>query len=235
MSDKQTQLKKAAARHALSLVEDDMILGLGTGSTTAFFVQFLGEALREGRLKHIVGVPTSEDTATRARALGIPIVALDDVPFLHLAVDGADEVDPDLNLIKGLGKALLREKLVEMHARAFWVIVDESKLVNRLGEHVSLPVEIIPFAAKATIRWLNNLPGCEATLWLRDDGRPWVTDNGHYLALCRFEKGIEDPAELAQTLNAWPGVMENGLFLGMTAGVIVAAESGVRVISQQQL
>jgi len=226
--DKQTRLKQAAARRALGLVKNDMTLGLGTGSTTAFFIQYLGEALQAGRLHGIVGVPTSEGAAAQARELGIPLTTLDEVNFLHLAVDGADEVDPQFNLIKGLGKALLREKLVEVHARAFWVIVDESKLVQRLSEHVPLPVEIVPFAHEATVRWLNRLPDCRAELWLQEDGSPWVTDNGHYLALCRFEKGIADPEALGQTLNAWPGVMEHGLFLNMASGVIVAADSGVR-------
>ena len=228
----QTQMKQTAARHALSLVKDGMTLGLGTGSTTAFFVQYLGEALQEGRLRDIRGAPTSEATAQHARALGIPLVSLDDVPYLDLAVDGADEVDPQLNLIKGLGKALLREKLVEVHARAFWVIVDESKLVRRLGEHAPLPVEIAPFAAGATVRWLDALPGCRAELWLREDGAPWVTDNGHYLALCHFENGIPHPDALSQTLLAWPGVMEHGLFLDMATGVIVATPAGVRVMAR---
>jgi ribose 5-phosphate isomerase A len=133
-------------------------------------------------------------------------------------------------MIKGLGKALLREKLVEIHARQLWIIVDESKLVQRLGEHGPLPVEIAPFQHEVTVRWLNGLPGCRAQLWLRDERQPWVTDNGHFLARCWFEGGITDPAALAQTLNTWPGVMEHGLFLNMAHGVIVAAESGVRVL-----
>jgi len=230
--DKQTQLKQQAAREALSLVKDGMILGLGTGSTTAFFVQFLGEALQKGQLRDIRGVPTSENTARQARELGIPLLSLDETPFLHLAVDGADEVDPELNLIKGLGKALLREKLVEVHARQLWIIVDESKLVGRLGERGPLPVEIVPFAHGATLRWLNTLPGCRAELWLNDEGDPWVTDNGHYLARCWFADGITDAEALGRELNAWPGVMEHGLFLNMASGVIVAAEQGVRVIQR---
>ncbi len=229
-ANKQTQLKQTAARQALDLVKNDMLLGLGTGSTTAFFVQYLGEALQDGRLQGIRGVPTSENTARHARELGIPLATLDEVDFLHLAVDGADEVNPELNLIKGLGKALLREKLVEVHARQLWIIVDESKLVSRLGEHAPLPVEIVPFAHEATIRWLNSLPGCRAELWLREDGKPWITDNSHYLALCHFDEGIDDPEALGRTLNEWPGVMEHGLFLGMASGVIVAAETGIRVM-----
>ncbi len=233
-SDLQTQMKQAAARRALSFVKDDMILGLGTGSTTAFFVEYLGEALASGQIKDILAVPTSERTARQAEALGIPLTTLDEVPYLHLAIDGADEVDPQLRLIKGLGKALLREKLVEVHAHEFWVIVDESKLTTRLGTHVPLPVEILPFAAAATVRWLNSLPGCRAELWLREDnGEPWVTDNGHFLARCWFDQGIQDPQALSETLLAWPGVMEHGLFLGMATGVIVATRDGVHVYQQQ--
>ncbi len=229
-SDLQKQMQQAAARRALTLVKDGMILGLGTGSTTAYFIQYLGEALASGKIKHIRGVPTSEQTAQQARALNIPLTTLDDVSYLDLAIDGADEVDPELRLIKGLGKALLREKLVEVHARAFWVIVDETKLTPRLGTHVPLPVEILPFAAAATVRWLNALPGCRAELWLRqDNGEPWVTDNGHFLARCWFERGIQDPQALSDTLLAWPGVMEHGLFLGMATGVIVAYGDGVQM------
>ncbi len=226
----QTALKQLAAQHALTLVEDGMTLGLGTGSTTAFFVQYLGEALHKGRIKNIWGVPTSEKTAAQARALGIPLTTLNEVDFLHLAIDGADEVDPNLNLIKGLGKAMLREKLVEIHARTFWVIVDESKLAQRLGEHTPLPVEIAPFAHQATVRWLNRLPGCQAHLWLKEEGKPWITDNGHYLALCHFAQGIDAPEALARELNAWPGVMEHGLFLNMASGVIVATPAGVQTL-----
>ena len=225
----QDQLKQAAARRALSLVRDGMILGLGTGSTTRYFIQFLGEALQQGTLKDIRGVPTSEATAQQARDLGIPLVSLDEVDGLDLAVDGADEVDPQLQLIKGLGKALLREKLVEVHARSLWIIVDESKRVKRLGQHVPLPVEILPFAAHATVRWLNRLPHCRAELWLREDGRPWVTDNQHYLALCHFPQGIPDPHALSRELLAWPGVMEHGLFLNMATGVIIATREGIQV------
>ncbi|HHB90798.1 MAG TPA: ribose-5-phosphate isomerase RpiA [Anaerolineae bacterium] len=230
MTTSQTQMKQAAARHALALVDDGMVIGLGTGSTTAFFVQYLGEALQQGRLRDIRGVPTSERTARQAQALGIPLVSLDDVSAIDLAIDGADEVDPQLNLIKGLGKALLREKLVEIHARAFWVIVDESKLVERLGEHVPLPVEIAPFGARATVRWLNSLPGVRAEHWLREDGQPWITDNGHYLALCWFDDGIPNPRALARTLSAWPGVMEHGLFIDMATGAIVATPEGVKTM-----
>ena len=223
-------LKDQAASHALTYVHDGMILGLGTGSTTAHFVDKLGEQLQKGGLRDIVAVPTSENSATRARALGIPLTTLADHPRLDLAVDGADEVDPALNLIKGLGRALLREKIVEIHADCFLVIVDESKLVTRLGRG-PLPVEMVPFNAEAHLRWLNTL-GCQAEQWLEADGSPVVTDNGNFLALCRFPDGIADPYALARTLADRPGIVEHGLFLDMASAAIVAGTNGIRVLER---
>ncbi|MGD9100719.1 MAG: ribose 5-phosphate isomerase A, partial [Anaerolineae bacterium] len=169
-------LKAQAARHALSYVRSGMVLGLGTGSTTAYFVELLGQKLQTGELRDIVGVPTSEDTVSLARAWDIPLTTLSEHPRLDLAVDGADEVDPDLNLIKGLGHALLREKIVEMHAERFVVVVDESKLVSRLGRG-PLPVEIVTFEAATHVRWLNSL-GCRAELWHEEDGSPFDKAHG---------------------------------------------------------
>jgi ribose 5-phosphate isomerase A len=226
-------LKQEAASQAMQFVEDGMVLGLGSGSTTAIFVDMLGERLQAGGVKHIVGVSTSEDTARRARSLGIPLVGLIDccdpsgLPVLDLAVDGADEVDPGLNLIKGLGRALLREKIVEIHARKFVVIVDESKIVARLGRG-PLPVEIVPFEAGVHVRWLNTL-GCRAELWLEADGNPVVTDNGNYLARCWFEGGIPDPPALARAMADRPGIVDHGLFLDMADAVIIAGADGIRI------
>ena len=224
-------LKQQAARKALSLVRDGMTLGLGSGSTTAYFVEMLGEKVASGDLIDIRGVPTSEATAQQARKLGIPLTTLEDCPQLDLAVDGADEVDPNLNLIKGLGRALLREKIVEVHTRRFVVIVDESKLVDRLGQRGPLPVEVVTFQAQAHIRWLNTL-GCRAEQWYEDDGSPVVTDNGNYLARCWFEGGIPDAYELAEMLSQRPGIVEHGLFLDMASEVIVAGEDGVRIVAR---
>jgi len=146
-------------------------------------------------------------------------------------VDGADEVDPTLNLIKGLGRALLREKIIVTHSKEFVVIVDETKVVNKLGSKGPLPVEIVKFEAKAHVRWLKSL-GCEAEQWFEDDGSPVETDNGNYLVRCWFNKGdaegITDPYLLASTLNARPGIVEHGLFLDMAHRVIVGEKSGVR-------
>jgi ribose 5-phosphate isomerase A len=222
-------LKRQAARRALAYVRSGMVLGLGSGSTVGYFLDMLGESLQTGALQEIVGVPTSGATADRARALGIPLANLADYPRLDLAVDGADEVDPDLNLIKGLGRALLREKIVEVHADRFLVVVDESKLVPRLGRG-PLPVEIVPFGAEAQVRWLNTL-GCRAELWLEDDA-PIVTDNGNCLARCWFPDGIAAPYALAHTLAERPGIVEHGLFLGMAHAVLVAGAEGVRLLER---
>ncbi len=226
-------LKAVAAAAALDYVQSGMTIGLGTGSTTSYFVDLLGQKLKNGELKEIRGVPTSEKTASRARALKIPLVSLDEVSQLDLVVDGADEVDPQLNLIKGLGRALLREKIVESHTRQFIVVVDESKLVDKLGTKGPLPVEITPYAAKAHIRWLNTL-GCRAELWLETDGTPATTDNGNYLAKCWFDEGISDVYDLAQKLAWRAGIVEHGLFLGMANLVIVATPEGIKKLEAKQ-
>jgi ribose 5-phosphate isomerase A len=207
-----------------------MVLGLGTGSTTAQFVNALGERLQAGALRNIVGVPTSSGTVERATALGVPLGTLAEYPRLDLAVDGADEVDPNLNLIKGLGRALLREKVVEIHADRFVVIVDESKVVKRLGRG-PLPVEVLPFGLEAHLRWLNSL-GCRAELWLEESGERVVTDNGNYLVLCHFPEGIPDAYALAQAMAQRPGILEHGLFLDMADTVIVAAPGGCRTLKK---
>ncbi len=224
-------LKQQAAKKALTFIHSGMTLGLGTGSTTAYFVDMLGEKVATGDLSDIRGVPTSEATADQARELGIPLTTLEECSHLDMAVDGADEVDPSLNLIKGLGRALLREKIVEVHTRRFVVIVDESKLVDRLGQRGPLPVEVVTFQAQAHIRWLNTL-GCRAEQWFEDDGSPVVTDNGSYLARCWFEGGIPDAYELAEMLSQRPGIVEHGLFLDMASEVIVAGEDGVRILER---
>ena len=226
-----TNLKYQAAAQALTYVRDGMTLGLGSGSTTTIFVDLLGDHLARGELRDIRGVPTSEKTAAQARALGIPLTTLAKHPALDLAVDGADEVDPALDLIKGLGRAALREKIVAIHARRFIVIVDESKMVSRLGTRSPLPVEIVTFEAEAHIRWLNTL-GCRAERWDEDDGSPVLTDNGNYLVRCWFDNGIADPSEIARTLANRPGIVEHGLFLGMADEVIVAGSDGLKIFKR---
>lgn len=215
-----------------------MTLGLGSGSTAYHFTNLLGGQLRSGALAGIRAVPTSEATACQARDLGIPLVDLSGLdpgapaPVLDLAVDGADEVDPDLNLIKGLGRALLREKIVELHARRFVVIVDDSKIVTRLGRRGPLPVEIVRYEAGVQVRWLNSL-GLRAEQWYEDDGSPVITDNGNFLVRCYFDDGIPDAYALARVLAERPGIVEHGLFLDMADTVLVATEDGLRTLERK--
>ena len=223
-------LKEQAGREALAYVRSGMVLGLGTGSTSAYFVDALGEQLRLGTLHDIVGIPTSEGTAERASALGIPLTTLWEHPRLDLVVDGADELDLDLNLIKGLGRALLREKIVEIRTERLVIVADESKVVQPLGRG-PLPVEIVPFGAEVHVAWLNSL-GCRAELWHEDDGSPIVTDNGNYLVRCWFPEGITEPYALARTLADQPGIVEHGLFLDMADVAIVAGAQGIRVLER---
>jgi ribose 5-phosphate isomerase A len=226
-------LKQQAAFHAITYVKSGMVIGLGTGSTTKYFIEMLGEKIKSGELRDISGVPTSEAISQLAREQGISLVSLAElspenwIPTLDLAVDGADEIAPNLNLIKGLGRALLREKIVESHANNFLVIADESKLVSRLGLG-PLPIEIVPFEAKIQVRWLNSL-GCRAELWLEEGGEPIVTDNGNYLVRCWYADGIPDPYQLAQDLADRPGVVEHGLFLDMADLAIIAGLNGVQL------
>jgi ribose 5-phosphate isomerase A len=220
-------LKRLAAKQALNYVKNGMVLGLGSGSTAWHFVDLLGKKISEGGLIDIQAVSTSEVTTDQARSLGIPLTNLAKHDHLDLAVDGADEVDPNLNLIKGLGRAALREKIVVAHSNQFVIIVDQSKMVNRLGELKPLPVEIICFEAEAHIRWLNKL-GCIANLFIEDDGNPVITDNGNFLVLCKFPEGIIDPYDLRRKLNDRPGIVEHGLFLDLATRVIVASEDGIR-------
>jgi len=230
-------LKRQAANYALNYVKDGMLLGLGSGSTSALFVELLGERLQAGALRDIRGVPTSQDTARLARQVGIPLIHLADcsphggAPVLDLAVDGADEVDPHLNLIKGLGRAALREKVVEIHARRFLVIGDASKAVPRLGQG-PLPVEIVTFESEVHVRWLNSL-GCRAELWHAADSSPVVTDNGNYLVRCWFEGGIPDAYALARTLADRPGIVEHGLFLDMADEVVLAGSEGMQIMERK--
>ena len=225
-----TRLKERAAAYAARLVPDRAVIGLGSGSTVALFLEHLAARLRRGELRDIRGVPTSEQTAARARALGIPLTTLDEHSHLALTVDGADEVDPNLNLIKGRGRALVREKIVAVHSERLVIIVDATKLVTRLGQG-PLPVEILPFAAHAHLRWLASL-GCQVDLVREADGTPIRTDNGHYLAFCTFPDGIPDPQALAQTLKLRPGIVDHGLFLDMAALVVVGTAQGVRLLER---
>ncbi len=229
MSGNADALKRAAAARALESVRNGIVLGLGTGSTIRFFLDLLGERVRAGELAGIVGVPTSRRTAEIARGLGIRVSRLRAQPRLDLTVDGADEVDPRGNLIKGLGGALLREKIVAQASDRFIVIVDESKVVPRLGTRSPLPVEVTRFGSSRHEAFVAGL-GAEVALRLEADGARYVTSNGNYILDARFPEGIDDPVALDEALRARAGIVENGLFLGMTSRAVVAAPDGVRTI-----
>jgi ribose 5-phosphate isomerase A len=225
--------KRAAAARAIDFVRSGMRIGLGTGSTAQHFVDLLGERVRTGL--DVVAVPTSEATRAQAERLGIALTTLDETPELDLTVDGADEIAPDLTLIKGGGGALLREKMVASVSAEMIVIADETKWVATLGRF-PLPVEIVPFGTTATRRAVERAAAdtaCPGPALLRTgrDGHPFVTDGGHWLLDAQLQR-IDDPQALATRLSAIPGVMEHGLFIGLARTVILAGPDGVRLIER---
>jgi ribose 5-phosphate isomerase A len=225
--------KRAAAARAVEFVRPGMRLGLGTGSTARHFIELVGERVRAGL--DIVAVPTSRATQIDAERCGIPLTTLEDVPELDLTVDGADEIDPDLNLIKGGGGALLREKIVAGASAHMIVIADQSKCVDALGRY-PLPIEVAPFGVAATLRELQNAvaaiqrPG-SLTLRKGRDGHAFVTDGGHWIVDAALGR-IDDPAAMAHALCDIPGVMEHGLFIGFAQMAIVAGPDGVKLIER---
>ena len=215
-------LKRAAAEASLEGVADGMVLGLGTGSTAALMIEALGRRVQQGL--RVVGIPTSERSAAQAAGLGIPLVDFSTHPQIDLTIDGADEVDPALNLIKGLGGALLREKIVAAASRRMTVIVDQAKLVPKLGR-VRLPVEVVAFGWQATAAALRAA-GADAVL-RHAEGGPYRTDGGNLILDCAFPS-IDDPAGLAAKLKAVTGVVETGLFVGLATTIIVGTPDGLQ-------
>jgi ribose 5-phosphate isomerase A len=231
MSQDPELLKRAAAAAALDEVESGMVLGLGTGSTVAHFVELLGAALEEGRFQDLRGVPTSVRTGREARAAGVPLVRLEEHPVLDLAVDGADEVGPGLDLVKGMGGALLREKMVAQAARRFCVIADAGKEVPCLGTRSPLPVEVVEWAWEVHLPFLEER-GAEVRLRETEDGQPFRTDNGNPVLDCRFPDGVEDPRALEEALERRAGIVATGLFLGMAERAFLAGSGGVRIVGR---
>jgi ribose 5-phosphate isomerase A len=215
--------KRAAARAAADLVTDGMRLGLGSGSTFMLVLERLAERMRTEKIK-LAGVPTSAGTAAAAQQLGIPLLSLVEVDRLDLAIDGADEVDPHKNLIKGGGAAHVREKIVAAAAKELIVVVDEQKLVDVLGRGFALPIEVLPFGWKQTERAIAATGG-KPQLRRTPGNEPVVTDNDNYVIDCKYDS-IDDPAWLHDHLNALPGVVDNGLFVGMAGRVIVGDAQG---------
>lgn len=230
----QEQWKRLAAEAATELIEPGVVVGLGTGTTAAYMIRALARRMQEG-LQIVGAVPTSEASEQLARGLGIPLTDLDAHPLLDMAIDGADEVDDHLNLIKGGGGALLREKIVASAARRFIVIADVSKRVRRLGLKAALPIEVIPFAVTPISRRLEALG---AVVRIRQRTRPepqaemlpYLTDNGNMILDCAFAGGIADAVELEAQLRRIVGIVETGLFLGMAQQVFVGGPQGVMLI-----
>lgn len=226
MADSET-LKRQAAERAVEYVHSGMVVGLGTGSTAVYAVRRIGALLAEGRLQRIVGIPTAEVTAREAERCGVPLGSLDDHPSVDVTIDGADEIDPALNLIKGLGGALLREKIVAAASRRLVIVADESKRVAQLATRAPVPVEVVRFARRPVGDYLASL-GARVVERQRD-GRPFITDEGNVILDCHFA-GLSNPREMARLIRAQPGVVEHGLFLGMATEAVVAGVGGVMVL-----
>ncbi|NPV08360.1 MAG: ribose-5-phosphate isomerase RpiA [Anaerolineae bacterium] len=224
------EYKRMAAWAAVEQVRDGMTIGLGGGSTAALALERLGTLLRQGQLRRVVGVPCSQAVARRAAALGMPLVGENEVRPVDVTIDGADEVDPQLNLIKGGGGALLREKIVAQASDRLVIVVDYTKLSPALGTKRSLPVDVVPFGWAIQRAYIRSLGG-EATLRTVPEGQPFVTDDGHYVLDCRFGP-IVDPEELAGLLAARAGIVEHGLFVGLADEVISAGPDGLRRLSR---
>lgn len=213
-------MKQQVGKAAADRVQSGSIVGLGTGSTTAYAIQYLGDRIKSGELTDIKGIPTSFQASVLAKQYGIPLTTLDEVERIHIAIDGADEVDPQKNLIKGGGAAHTREKVVDSLAELFIVVVDQSKIVTALGSTFPVPVEVLPMAIAPVTRALENLGGKpELRMGVKKDG-PVITDQGNMVLDVTFAS-IPNPAELEKTLNNIPGVLENGIFVGVTDIVLI--------------
>jgi ribose 5-phosphate isomerase A len=224
-------LKQQAADEVLAYIESGTVVGLGAGSTALLAVRGLAEKLHRGELSGILGIPCSRVIEVEARRLGIPLTTLEDHPLIDLTFDGADEVDPDLNLIKGGGGALLREKIVALASRREIIIVDESKLSPALGTHWALPVEVIPFGWRTQVAYLESL-GARIHLRAGEDGEPFKTDHGNLILDCDFGP-IDDAVALGARLDARTGIVAHGLFLGLATDVIVAGAWGIRHLQRE--
>jgi len=219
-------LKRQAAEQAVEFVESGMVVGLGFGSTARYAVERIAQRLAAGDLREIVVVPTALQVEREARRLGIPLTSLDEHPQIDLTIDGADEVDPDLNLIKGGGGALLREKIVAQVSHREIIVVDESKLSEKLGTQFPIPVEVLPFGWRVVAQYLELL-GATASLRRAADGKPLGTDQGNWILDATFGP-LEDPQPVADQLDRKAGVIAHGLFLGLATDVIVAGQGGLR-------
>jgi len=219
--------KQCAAQAAMKYVTSQMAVGLGTGTTADFFLISLAQAIKAGELKEIKGVPTSRQSERRAIELGIPLFSLAQCPVCDITVDGADEVAPNLDLIKGLGGALLREKIVAQNSKKLVIIADEGKVVSQLGSKSPLPVEVAQFGYETQEGFLRSL-GAQPKLRVGPGGMVFVTDNGNCIYDCHFAGGIKNAGEIEAALNRRAGIVESGLFLGMASIALIGSDEGVR-------
>jgi ribose 5-phosphate isomerase A len=232
MSTPQDLIKQEVAKAAAAKVTSNSIVGLGTGSTTAYVIEYLGKRLADGEITNIKGIPTSFQARVLAKQYGIPLTTLDEVDRIDIAIDGADEVDPHKNLIKGGGAAHTQEKVIDALAAQFIVVVDSSKLVDKLGSTFLLPVEVIPMAVTPVMQAIAKLGGKPTLRMGVKKAGPVVTDQGNLVIDVKFDS-IDNPAELEKTLNNIPGVLENGLFVGVTDLVLVGELQGDKVVVKE--
>jgi len=225
------KLKQQAAERAVECIESGTVVGLGHGSTASFALQRIAALLKTGALKDIIGVPCSLQVEEKARQLGIPLGTLDEHPVIDVTIDGADEVDPNLDLIKGGGGALLREKIVAQASRREIIVVDESKLSPALGTRWPVPVEVILFGWRSQISFLESL-GARVTVRQASGGRRFITDQGNLILDCNFGP-LPQPTQIARELSQRTGIVEHGLFLGLATDVIVAGKKGVRHLTRK--
>lgn len=224
--------KQQAGERGAEFVQPGMLVGLGTGSTAIFAIRRIAQLLRNGQLKDVVGLATSKAILEEARRLSIPTMAEEMPHAIDITIDGADEVDPDLNLIKGGGGALLREKIVAQASRRVVIVADDSKLSPQLGANHSLPLEVLTFGWRSQVRYIESL-GAKVEPRVNTDGSPFVTDSGNMILDCNFGS-IANPAALAAKLSLRAGIIEHGLFLGLATDVIVAGKEGIRHIIRKE-
>jgi ribose 5-phosphate isomerase A len=225
--NRQDRYKQQAAEQAVELIQSGMTVGLGTGETATYAIRRIGLLLRAGKLEDIVGVPTSLETAAEAVRLGIPLLEDSRALPADITIDGADEIDPQLNLIKGRGGAMLREKIVAQTSRRVVIVADDSKLSQSLGTRAALPMEVVPFGSRYQTEYLKQfIPQAQISFRMGPDGSPVRTDQGNFILDC-FTGPIEDPAELATRIQARAGVVAHGLFLKLATDLIVAGPTGI--------
>ncbi|MBN2370599.1 MAG: ribose 5-phosphate isomerase A [Vicinamibacteria bacterium] len=228
-SDQAAELKRRAAHAAVDRIESGMTVGLGTGSTAVHAIREIGRRMREGALRNVVGIPTSRAAERAALEADIPLMTLAERPIIDVTIDGADEFDPRFNVIKGMGGALLWEKIVAQVTRQWIIVADAGKRVTRLGTRSPLPVEVVRFGWTSQRAHLESL-GARAELRHDEEGHPYLTDEGHYIIHCSFDEGILDPHALAQRLRSRAGIVEHGMFLGMASEIVIGAPSGIEVL-----